>query len=77
MTFDDAVDELYGVPLGDFVSTRKRLANELGGDEGKELAKLRKPNIAAWTLNQLARRYRREVDLLLDALRKFSRRRVN
>lgn len=67
MTFDDAVDELYGAPLEEFVSERKRLSKALGGDEGKELAKLRKPSIPAWTLNQLARGSRREVDLLLDA----------
>lgn len=67
MTLDEALDELYGAPLGDFVAERKRLAKELGGEEGAELAKLRKPNIAAWTLNQLARQERRDVDLLLDA----------
>jgi hypothetical protein len=67
VTYDEAIDELYGAPLEDFVAERKRLATKLGGDEGKELAKLRKPNVAAWTLNQLARRNRRDVDLLLDA----------
>jgi hypothetical protein len=67
VTLEDALDELYGAPLEDFVAERKRLAKELGGEEGKELAALRKPNIAAWTLNQLARRERRDVDLLLDA----------
>ena len=67
MTVDEALDELYGAELGDFVAERNRLAKELGGDEGKEVAKLRKPSVAAWTLNQLARRNRRDVDLLLDA----------
>lgn len=67
MTLDEALDELYGAPLDEFVAERKRLAQKLGGDEGKELAKLRKPNVAAWVLNQLARRERRDVDLLLDA----------
>ncbi|HET8528216.1 MAG TPA: hypothetical protein VFL60_04840 [Gaiellaceae bacterium] len=67
MTYDEALDELYGAPLEDFVAERKRLAKKLGGDEGKELAKLRKPNVAAWVLNQLARRERRDIDLLLDA----------
>ena len=67
MTYDEALDELYGAPLEDFVAERARLAKKLGGDEAKELAKLRKPNVAAWILNQLARRERRDVDLLLDA----------
>jgi D-serine deaminase-like pyridoxal phosphate-dependent protein len=67
VTFDEALDELYGAPLDQFVAERKRLAAQLEGDDAKELAKLRKPSIAAWTLNQLARRERRDVDLLLDA----------
>ena len=67
MTVEDAFDDLYGAPLEDFVAERKRLAKKLEGDEAKELAKARKPNVAAWVLNQLARRERRDVDLLLDA----------
>jgi hypothetical protein len=67
VTVDEALDELYGAPLADFVATRKRLAKELDGDEAKAFAKLRKPSTAAWVLNQLARHNRREVDLLLDA----------
>jgi len=67
VTFEEALDELYGVPLEDFVAERKRLAKAVGGGEGRELAKLRKPSVAAWTLNQIARRERRDVDLLLDA----------
>jgi hypothetical protein len=67
VTLDEALDELYGAPLDEFVAERKRLAQKLGGAEGKELAKLKKPNVAAWVLNQLARRERRDVDLLLDA----------
>lgn len=67
MTLDDALDELYGASLEDFVTERKRLAKKLGGEEGKDLAKARKPSVAAWVLNQLARRERRDVDLLLDA----------
>lgn len=67
MTVDAALDELYGAPLEEFTATRNRLAKELGGDEGTAFAKLRKPNRAAWVLNQLAREHRRDVDLLLDA----------
>jgi len=67
VTLDEALDELYGAPLDEFVAERKRLAQKLGGDDAKEIAKLKKPNVAAWALNQLARRERRDVDLLLDA----------
>jgi hypothetical protein len=67
LTLDEALDELYGAPLEDFVAERKRLAKKLEGEDAKTLAKARKPNVAAWVLNQLARRERRDVDLLLDA----------
>lgn len=67
MTLEEALDDLYGAPLDDFVAERKRLAKKLDGDEAKAFAKARKPNVAAWVLNQLARRERRDVDLLLDA----------
>jgi hypothetical protein len=65
------VDALYGLPLEQFTSARDRLARELrqGGDrEGaKALGALRKPVLAAWVVNQLARTRGRDVDLLLDA----------
>jgi hypothetical protein len=71
MTLDEAIDELYGVDLAAFVAERSRLVRELRqlGDhaDAEQLAKLRKPTVFAWALNQLARRERREVDLLLDA----------
>jgi hypothetical protein len=68
---DEAADRLYGAALEDFTSERTRLAKELR-DAGNRadadaVAKLRKPSVAAWALNQLARRNRRDVDLLLDA----------
>lgn len=71
MTLDDSIDELYGLPLEDFTPERNRVAKELRAagerDDADTVAKLRKPSVAAWTLNQLARRSRRDVDLLLDA----------
>jgi len=67
VNIDEALDELYGAGLDEFVSERKRLAKKLEGDDAKQLAALKKPNVAAWVLNQLARRERRHVDLLLDA----------
>jgi hypothetical protein len=68
---EHALDELYGAVLGDFVATRKRLAKELkdAGDHeaAAAVAAARKPTAAAWAVNQLARRRRKDVDLLLDA----------
>jgi hypothetical protein len=71
MTLDDAIDELYGAELDAFVPLRAKLVRALRAEgetaDAERLAKLRKPTVFAWTLNQLARRERRDVDLLLDA----------
>jgi hypothetical protein len=68
---DDEVAELYGLPLNEFVSGRDALARELrrAGDRGRaaEVGKLKRPTVGAWAVNQLARRNRKDLDLLLDA----------
>jgi hypothetical protein len=71
VTLDEAIDELYGADLDAFTAERTRLARDLRTegmrDDALELQHLRKPTVSAWALNQLARRNRRDVDLLLDA----------
>jgi hypothetical protein len=71
MTLEDMIDELYGVGLDVFVARRAELVRELkqqgATDDAERLAKVRKPTVFAWALNQLARTERRDVDLLLDA----------
>jgi hypothetical protein len=71
VTLDEALDQLYGVDPEQFVAERKRLARELKDDgdaaSADSITKTRKPTVAAWALNQLARKQRRDVDLLLDA----------
>lgn len=67
----DELDRLFDAPLADFTATRDELARELKaagkGEWAAEVAALRKPTVAVWVVNQLARRQRRDVDLLLDA----------
>ena len=71
MNLDEAADQLYASSLAEFVSERTRLVKELRAagkpEDADTLAKFRKPTVGAWVLNQLARRNRREIDLLLDA----------
>lgn len=69
-------DDLYGLPLDEFVPERGALAKTLRGegrrDEAAEVAKLRKPSAAAWAVNQLVRGKSGGVDELFaagDALR--------
>ena len=68
---DAAIDELYGADVDDFTARRNDLAKQLRADGRRAAAEqvkdLRKPSLAAWTVNQLARNNRREIDLLLDA----------
>ncbi|MFC4124571.1 hypothetical protein [Nocardia rhizosphaerae] len=70
MTIDDVVDELYGLDPGDFVATRTERASQARADGDRELAKaitaLRKPTVAAWTVNLLARHAPADIAALLD-----------
>jgi hypothetical protein len=71
MVQEDRVDALYGLPLEEFTSARKKLADELraGGEReaAKHVAGLSKPTTAAWAVNQLMRTQRKDARALLDA----------
>jgi chemotaxis protein histidine kinase CheA len=62
---------LYRLPLEEFTPARNQLAQQLrraGEPElGEQVKRLRKPSVAAWTLNQLRRRQPELVDGLIDA----------
>ncbi len=66
MDLDDALDRLYAAPLDEFTATRNALAAELGKD-GAQIKALKKPNLAAWALNQIPRRHAAELDELFEA----------
>lgn len=65
------VDELYGVDRSDFVAERERRVTQLRADGHREeataLGRRRKPTLAAWAVDQAARRDGEVVDDLLDA----------
>jgi hypothetical protein len=64
-------DELYGLPLERFVPERDALAKALRAEgqreEAARVAKLRKPSVAAWAVNQLVRTQVRALNELLEA----------
>jgi hypothetical protein len=68
---DEETDRLYEVDLDRFVAERNALAKQLRKedrvDDADAVAALKKPSVAAWIVNQLARRQRKDVDMLLDA----------
>jgi DNA repair exonuclease SbcCD ATPase subunit len=64
-------DELYEADPTEFVATRDRLAKELRADgrrdEASALKARRRPSVAAWALNQVARHHPAAISDLLDA----------
>jgi hypothetical protein len=66
-----AAEQLYGLPPAEFTRARDERAKELrksGDREAADAVKaLRKPTVAAWALNQLAREREKELGRLLSA----------
>jgi len=69
--FSAEIDNLYQLPLSDFIGARNALAARVRGEQGAEAAtaikSLQKPSIPAWVVNQLYWRDRREFDRLTRA----------
>jgi hypothetical protein len=69
-TYGDAIAELFRAQPEAFVAERKRLSGELktAGDKdgAQRLAKLARPSVSAWAVNQLYWRSRDEFEALLD-----------
>lgn len=65
---DARIDQLYQLPLDEFTASRNALAKE-AGDRAAEIRKLDKPNLAAWTVNQLYWRERDAYDAVVGAAR--------
>jgi hypothetical protein len=66
-----AAETLYGLPLAEFTESRDALARDLRSegrrDEAAAVAALRKPVLAAWVVNRLARDEPDEMRRLIDA----------
>ena len=69
--WEATADQLYGLPLQDFVRERDgavREARKAGErDDAARIGALTKPTVAAWAVNQLSRLHHDDVDRLLDA----------
>jgi hypothetical protein len=66
----DAADELYALPPGEFTRARDARVKEIRKQDREAadaIKRLRKPTVAAWALNQLARRRASDVGALLEA----------
>src|SRR5688572_23227291 len=71
------MDRLFTARPEEFVRERTALVTALrgAGDDGRarEVARLRKPSMAQWVVNQLARQATPDVDRLLDAVTRLRR----
>ena len=71
MAADAETDALYSLPLADFVRERdalsKRFKDARESERAAEVKGLAKPSVAAWAINQLARREKSKVSALLKA----------
>jgi hypothetical protein len=77
VTYDEGVAQLFQVPHAEFVAARKRIAGELktGGDKqaAARLAKLGRPPISAWAVNQLYWKERESFDALLESAERMKK----
>ena len=68
---EQELDELYGLPLEEWTKARNDLATRLRKAhqtaQAESIRALRKPSVAAWAVNRLARREQQKVATLLDA----------
>ena len=69
------VDELFKLPLNEFIGARKTLAVRLKqsghGGEADEVKALVKPSITAWAVNQLYWKHQEEFDRLIKTGQRF------
>jgi hypothetical protein len=70
-TWEPRIDELYGLPAGEFVAAREALAREARAAGHKDIAgavhALRRPTVVAWSVNQVARSHPTQVSALVEA----------
>jgi hypothetical protein len=68
---DPEIDRLYGLSLTEFTKERDALARRLRADGDRDdaasVAGLRKPVLAAWVVNRLAREHRADVQALVES----------
>jgi hypothetical protein len=66
-TLDEAIDDLYRLPPGEFTARRNALAKTLAGEERERVRHLEKPSAVPWAVNQLYWRDRPLFDRLMKA----------
>ena len=74
---DDDLNDLFRLPLSEFISARTTLAARLKKEgraaESNQVKAIAKPAISVWTVNQLYWRHRNQFEQLISAGQRFRR----
>jgi hypothetical protein len=65
VSIEDVADRLYALEPEEFTAARDDAAKNTDGDERKQIKALRKPTVAAYVVNMLAREHRDDVEALV------------
>jgi hypothetical protein len=72
---DQEIDRLYSLPIEEFVAARndlsRRLKNQGDIRAADEVKQLVRPNVTAWTINQLSRQHGDSMKALLEAAKRL------
>lgn len=66
MTLDEVADELYGLPPEDFTAARDAVVKAASTETKQAVKALRKPTVAAYVVNMLARQRRDDLEALVE-----------
>jgi hypothetical protein len=73
---EEELDRLFGLPLSSYTSARNDLARRLRAagrtDAAEATAKLPKPSLSAWAVNQLSRQRRPDLEALVALARRLA-----
>jgi hypothetical protein len=72
---ESELDRLFELPPGEFIAARNDLSRRLKqagqASISARVRELRKPTVAVWAVNQLARRHPKEVETLLETVERL------
>jgi len=66
VTLDEVADELYGLPPEDFTAARDAVVKVASTETKQAVKALRKPTVAAYVVNMLARQRRDDLEALVE-----------
>ena len=71
MNLEDALEKVFSAPLDQFTPTRNAVAKDVKRADARVVKSLKKPNLSAWAVNQVARKHADDVEALFDVTDKL------